>query len=155
MLKISVIELLIRTLPECFLLIFIIQTFSNSKMNKNKYLLSSILLSIIVYLIRLLPIHYGVHTILNLIAIIVICIFINKITPIKAISCSLILSIFLAVSEALNLYFINKIFAENIENIFKDPLKKSIYLMPSIIMLIIIVLLTLKIKNRRIKDVFH
>ncbi|WP_409070165.1 hypothetical protein ACFLKB_05355 [Clostridium sp. FAM 1755] len=155
MLKISVIELLIRTLPECFLLIFIIQVFSNSRVNKNKYLLSSILLSIIVYLIRLLPIHYGVHTILNLIAIMLICTFINKITPIKAISYSLILSIFLALIEALNLYFINKIFTENIGNVFKNPFKKTIYLMPSMIILIGIILLILKIRNRRVKDVFY
>ncbi|MCC5419443.1 hypothetical protein LMP40_17730, partial [Clostridium botulinum] len=57
-------------------------------------------------------------------------------------------------SEALNLYFIYKIFGENIENIFKSPFKKCIYLMPSIIVLVIIVLLIFKIKDRRVKDVF-
>lgn len=61
---------------------------------------------------------------------------------------------FLALSEALNLYFVYKIFGENITNILKDPLKKCIYLMPSIIVLVIIVLFILKIKDRRVKDVF-
>ena len=106
MLKIGVIELLIRLTPESFLLIFIIQAFSDSKINKNKYILSSLLLTLTIYSVRLLPIHYGVHTVLNIIAIVLICTFINKVTPIKAISCSLILSIFLALSEALNLFFI-------------------------------------------------
>ncbi|EPS52298.1 hypothetical protein CFSAN002368_09365 [Clostridium botulinum A1 str. CFSAN002368] len=94
MLKIGVIELLMRLTPESFLLIFIVQAFSNSKISKNKYILSSILLATTIYSIRLLPIHYGVHTILNIIAIVLICIFINEVTPIKAISYSLILSIF-------------------------------------------------------------
>ncbi|NFK10726.1 hypothetical protein FDA92_06005, partial [Clostridium botulinum] len=122
--------------------------------NKNKYVLSSILFSVIIYSIRLLPIHYGVHTILNIIAIILICTFINQVAPIKAITYSLILVSFLALSEALNLYFIYKIFGKNIENILKSPFKKCIYLMPSIIVLVIIVLLIFKIKDRRVKDVF-
>ncbi|NFF65641.1 hypothetical protein FDF18_05085 [Clostridium sporogenes] len=144
-----------RLTPESFLLIFIVQAFSNIKINKNKYILSSILLAITIYFIRLLPIHYGVHTILNIIAIVLICIFINEVTPIKAISYSLILSIFLALSEALNLYFIYKIFGENVVDIFENPLKKSISGMPSMIMLVIIVLFIFKIKNRRVKDVFY
>ncbi|AJE09634.1 hypothetical protein [Clostridium botulinum] len=155
MLKIGVIELLMRLTPESFLLIFIVQAFSNSKISKNKYILSSILLATTIYSIRLLPIHYGVHTILNIIAIILICIFINEVTPIKAISYSLILSIFLALSEALNLYFIYKIFGENVVDIFENPLKKSISGIPSMIMLIITVLFIFKIKNRRVRDVFY
>ncbi|WP_315971101.1 hypothetical protein [Clostridium botulinum] len=155
MLKIGVIELLMRLTPEYFLLIFIVQAFSNSKISKNKYILSSILLATTIYSIRLLPIHYGVHTILNIIAIVLICIFINEVTPIKAISYSLILSIFLALSEALNLYFIYKIFGENVVDIFENPLKKSISGIPSMIMLIITVLFIFKIKNRRVRDVFY
>lgn len=149
------VELIIRTLPECFFIIFVIQVFSDYKINKNKYVLSSILLSIIMYSIRLLPIHYGVHTILNIIAIVVICTFINEVTPIKSITYSLILMSLLALSEALNLYFIYKIFGENVANTLKNPLKKCIYLMPSMIILVSIVLFTFKIKDRRVKDVFH
>ncbi|HDI3053549.1 TPA: hypothetical protein PL550_003046 [Clostridium botulinum] len=144
-----------RLTPESFLLIFIVQAFSNSKISKNKYILSSILLATTIYSIRLLPIHYGVHTILNIIAIVLICIFINEVTPIKAISYSLILSIFLALSEALNLYFIYKIFGENVVDIFENPLKKRISGIPSMIMLIITVLFIFKIKNRRVRDVFY
>ncbi|NFO70554.1 hypothetical protein FDC51_10330 [Clostridium botulinum] len=144
-----------RLTPESFLLIFIVQAFSNSKISKNKYILSSILLATTIYSIRLLPIHYGVHTILNIIAIVLICIFINEVTPIKAISYSLILSIFLALSEVLNLYFIYKIFGENVVDIFENPLKKSISGIPSMIMLIITVLFIFKIKNRRVRDVFY
>lgn len=155
MLKIGIVELMIRTLPECFLIIFVIQVFSNDKINKNKYVLSSALLSIIMYFIRLLPIHYAVHTILNIIAIILICTFINEVTPIKSITYSLILMSLLALSEALNLYFIYKIFGEDIANTLKDPLKKCIYLMPSMIILVIIILSIFKIKDRRVRDVFH
>ncbi len=107
------------------------------------------------YFIRLLPIHYGVHTILNIIAIILICTFINEVTPIKSITYSLILMSLLALSEALNLYFIYKIFGEDIANTLKDPLKKCIYLMPSMIILVIIILSIFKIKDRRVRDVFH
>ncbi|ENK1244233.1 hypothetical protein AB2063_002419 [Clostridium botulinum] len=155
MLKIGIVELVIRTLPECFFIIFVIQVFSNYKINKNKYVLSSILLSIIMYSIRLLPIHYGVHTILNIIAIVLICTFINEVTPIKSITYSLILMSLLALSEALNLYFIYKIFGENVANTLKNPLKKCIYLMPSMIILVITILFVFKIKDRRLKDVFH
>jgi uncharacterized membrane-anchored protein len=107
------------------------------------------------YSIRLLPIHYGVHTILNIIAIVLICTFINEVTPIKSITYSLILMSLLALSEALNLYFIYKIFGENVANTLKNPLKKCIYLMPSMIILVITILFVFKIKDRRLKDVFH
>lgn len=155
MLKISITELLVRTLPECFLIIFMIQGLSNSKINKNKYIISSILLSIIIYVIRLLPIHYGVHTILNIIVIVMICTFINKITTIKSITYSLILMSSLALSEALNLYFIYKVFGENIGDIFNNPLKKCISGMPSMIILAIVALFIFRLKDRRIKDVFN
>ncbi|EJO5346329.1 hypothetical protein NRP93_000371 [Clostridium botulinum] len=155
MLKISITELLVRILPECFLFIFIIQSLSNSKLNKNKYILSSILLSIIMYSIRLLPIHYGVHTILNIMAIILICTFINHVTTIKAITYSLILSIFLGLSESLNLFFVYKIFGQNTVDILNHPLKKCICIMPSIIILVVIALVMFRINNRRLKDVFY
>ena len=154
MLKIGIVEFLIRLAPESFFLIFGMQAFSNSKINRNKYILTSILLSIIMYSIRLLPIHYGVHTILNIIAIVLICIFINKITTIESITYTLILMSFLALSEAFNLYFIYKILGANIANTLENPVKKCIYSMPSIIILVIIGLFIFKIKNRRVKDVF-
>ncbi len=75
MLKLSIVEFVARAIPEAFLLIFAVYTFSNTRMNKKNYLLSSFLMLIMIFIIRSLPISYGIHTILSIMVIILLSLY--------------------------------------------------------------------------------
>ncbi|MTK13940.1 MAG: hypothetical protein F8N39_18325, partial [Clostridiaceae bacterium] len=62
------------------------------------------MLSIVAYLIRMLPIHFGVHTIILLVGYVLVMASINDLNIIKSASSGLILVIILFASEWLNVY---------------------------------------------------
>lgn len=141
MLKLSAFELLVRTIPEVFVLVFASYAFSKVKVDCKKYLLSSLILGVCVFVIRLLPINYGVHTILNIIVLTVIVIYINKIDTIKAIKSSVITPILLFILEGVNVMFLKIIVADKLDAIVTDPTLKTLYTLPSLLGLILIVCL--------------
>lgn len=141
MLKLSAFELLVRTIPEVLVLVFASYAFSKTKVDCKKYLLSSLILGVCVFVIRLLPINYGVHTILNIIVLTVIVIYINKIDTIKAIKSSVITPILLFILEGVNVMFLKIIVADKLDAIVTDPTLKTLYTLPSLLGLILIVCL--------------
>lgn len=141
MLKLSAFELLVRTIPEVLVLVFASYAFSKTKVEWNKYFLSSFILGVCVFAIRLLPINYGVHTILNIIVLTVIVIYINKIDTIKAIKSSVITPILLFILEGVNVMFLKIIVADKLDAIVTDPTLKTLYTLPSLLGLILIVCL--------------
>ena len=85
MLELRPIEFLLRGLPEGFLVVFAIYIFSKTEIDKKKYLITSIIFSLIIYIVRLLPISYGVHMILSLLILLLIIVSYNKIDVIKGV----------------------------------------------------------------------
>ena len=51
-------------IPESFLLVFVSYVFAGKRVNRKLYFISSILFVIVACLVRRLPIHFGVHTII-------------------------------------------------------------------------------------------
>jgi len=139
MLEITLLEFFLRGLPEGFLIFFAVYVFSTTVINLKRYLLSSIILVISVYLIRLFPIQYGVHIILNLIVVIVLAVNINKISVIKAIQTSLITVLLEFICEGINMLIINYIFKVDITNILGNPSLKILYSIPSLLIFLTIV----------------
>ena len=78
MLKTTFLEFLLRGIPEAFLLILSSYIFSKKKVDVKETLLLGITLAVIAYGIRFLPIHYGVHTILNVFAFLALSIIVMK-----------------------------------------------------------------------------
>jgi hypothetical protein len=135
MLQISWFEFIVRGIPEGFLFIFAAHAFSKTEIKLNKYLLSSILYCIIVYLIRLLPIQYGIHTILNLIILIILLSGINNIDVIKSIQAGIITFILGFISDGIVVSFIQFVLKKDLEILLKNPTLKTLYGLPSVIML--------------------
>lgn len=133
MLRLTLLEVFLRSLPEEFLIIFAVYVFSKTDINVKKYIISSILYLIAVYIIRLLPIQYGVHTILNIIVIIVLAVNINKIAIIKSIQVSIMVLILLFICEGINIFIIQYIFKVNVINILSNTLLKVLYGIPSLV----------------------
>lgn len=155
MLRLTPLELVARLIPEVLLFILATYTFSNTKINLKKYVLSSAALGICVFLIRMLPINYGVHTILNLMMLTIITVSINKIDVIRGIRSSIVTSIILFICEGLNMVMLNVRFGDSVEQVISNPTSKTIYGIPSLVCFSIIVITYYCYLNKkgRIKDV--
>lgn len=159
MLQISPLEILFRGVPESFLLIFISYLFTHKKVNKKLCFISSVLLAVITYLVRMLPIHFGVHTIIMMIIYIIVIVVINQIPINKAISSILSGTIMLLICEWINLFILDGWVRVNIEVILKKPLMKILYFIPSLIlfacMIWVLRVLINKTKKEDSKNVFN
>lgn len=106
MLKLSWIEFFLRAIPENIIFIFAMYLFSNTKIKWKNILLYAILLAVSIQAIRLLPIKYGINTILFACAYIFIAIKLIKVETFKAISYGLINIILLIASEFIDMMII-------------------------------------------------
>ncbi|NFO31819.1 hypothetical protein FDB41_16615 [Clostridium botulinum] len=133
MLRLTTFEFLVRIIPEAFVLILGMFTLSNTKFNLKKYIISSLLFGLCEYGIRMLPINYGVHTILDIFIMIVTMFSINKSDVILSIRSSLITTIGLFICEGLNMLLLSAIFKDRLEVIMSNTKLKTIYGLPSLI----------------------
>lgn len=148
MLKLQPIEFFLRVIPEGFLFIFAIYVFSQINITRKNYIISSLLFSSSVYIIRLLPINYGVHMILSVLFLLFISIVYNKIDVIRAIKSIIILYLIQLISEAVNVLGLN-LMNLDLDKLFKDPIKKSILGLPSLLITLIIIIIFYLINKKR------
>jgi len=141
MLKVTLLELFLRGVPEAFIFILAAYAFSKKFVNIKKYLISSILFVVMVYSIRFLPIHYGIHAMLNLFIFIVITVNINKIDLIKSMRAGIIAIILEFLCEGVNVLMIQYIFKVDINYVFKEPVLKVLYGIPSMVIFAICVII--------------
>lgn len=139
--KATFLEFVIRGIPEGLLFVLAAYTFSKAQIDIKRYLTSSALFAIIIYLVRLLPIQLGAITILNIIVLICLIVFINKIDTLKAIKSGIIIMILGFVCEGINVFIIQFILKKDMEEIFRNATLKVLYGMPSVLIFGCIVIL--------------
>lgn len=155
MLKLPLLELFARGIPEAFLFILAAYVFSKSMFNIKKYFLSSMLYAALVYLIRFLPIQYGVNTILTVIVLIAVNTFINNLDIVKSIQIGIISIILEFICEGINVFIIQYVFKANINYVFNNPDLKVLYGIPSLFIfgcIIIIYYIAIK-KGKELKRI--
>lgn len=150
MLKLQPIEFILRAIPEAFLVIFAIYIFSKTEINKKKYLVTSIVFSIIIYITRLLPINYGVHMILSVLFLLFIIVSYNKIDAINGIKSIIFTYLVQLVSEAINVFILN-IINLDLGALFKNPIYKAVLGVPSLIITAVIISTFYLINKKRKK----
>ncbi len=141
MLKVTFLELLVRGLPEAFIMILATYTLANKKVEKKEYLISSLIMALLMYLFRMLPISYGVHTILNIFLLIFLTFSINKIDLMISIKSSILILMILFICEGLNILFIQFVLHKNLKVVFGNPISKIILGIPSTIAFLGIVIM--------------
>ncbi|MCM0648008.1 hypothetical protein NBE98_06435 [Clostridium swellfunianum] len=141
MVKIPLIEMFIRLLPEGFLFMFAAYVLTRASFDRKKYMVSVILLTLGGFLVRSLPIHNGIHSILILVLFIILLVYINKISVIKAIRAGVITMLIMFISEGINVAIIQFILKKDVNVIFKDSILKNIYGIPSLIIFFSVVAL--------------
>lgn len=146
MLKLSLLEFILRTIPESFLIILAVHLLNCKKIEPKTYIISSIFIAISTYLVRLLPIHYGVHTIINMVIYILVATSINNINAIKAGSSVLEVIITISICEWINVAVLDNVMKLDLQVIFSEPLRKILYSTPSLVMFGITVFLFYKFR---------
>ena len=131
-------EVLIMILPEIFMINFVTYTLARESIDRNKYITVSVIMSDVIFIVRLLPIYFGIHNIIN----IILCISIMTIMGIpliKSIKNTLTAFLVLQMSEFLNivvfaLFEIEILACENMS-------LKILYELPTLIFFIIVSLI--------------
>ncbi|ASW43482.1 hypothetical protein [Clostridium isatidis] len=141
MLQIQPIEFLLRGLPEGFIYILAVYVFSGTKLDKKRYVISALITAVFIYIIRLLPIVFGAHTVLSILFIMLLSINYNKINLAEAAKSTIITFILQYLSEAVNMLLIKFIPNLDIDKVFVDPVSKCLIGIPSLIITITIILL--------------
>lgn len=157
MIGLSFQELFLRLIPEALLYIFSLYVFSRTEINIKRFMVSSVFFGIIVYLIRLLPIQYGVHTILGLIVLIIIGVQVNKIDIVKSIQASIIGVIIGLISETINILIIQYIFKMDLNYVFNDYKLKVFMGIPSILIFGLVVYLFnfIILKKNKLREILN
>ena len=150
MLQLSPIEYVLRGFPESFLVIFAIYVFSKTKIDKKKYLVTSLIFSLIIFTTRMLPINYGVHMVLSVLFLLFLVVSYNKIDVVSAIKSIIFIYLIQFVSEAVNVVILNFMNID-LELKFKNPIYKSIMGIPSLIITAIIIVVIYTIMRKKLK----
>jgi len=134
MLNVSFLEFLFRGIPEGLLLYLAAYAFTKNKIQLKRYLLACLLQSVIVYLMRFLPIRNGTDSILNLIILITIAVIINKFEIVQAIKSGIIIILLEFTCEAINVFFLQFILKKDLNSLFSNPMLKILYSSPSLLL---------------------
>lgn len=154
MLKLTLIEFFLRLIPEMMIFMWGIYVISRQEIKAKNYIFSSIALALTTFFVRELPIHYGVHTIVNNVLTVCILIIIG-IPIIKAIYSTLFMTLLLALSEIVNVLLLN-VLNININDEFINVIIKCLLGFPSLICMILsIILIKVFLKKKEgIENVF-
>ncbi len=101
------------------------------------------------YLVRMLPIQFGIHIGINIIFSIMLAVNVGKISIRDAISYNMIMTIILCISEFISILFLTKVFQINEPLINIKPTTRVIYFIPSFILFVFNVFLISKFMDKR------
>lgn len=154
MFDISLIYLIGRVIPETLFFVWAFYSLSQTKLIINRYFLSVIIMVILICGIKLLPIHFGIHTLLIMVGTIIVNILINKIDTIKSILVTIGVIIIEFISEIIDLYILQYIFKVDTAYAFSNSQLKVLYGLPSffffIVFIVILKFLINKIQNKKL-----
>ena len=151
MLQQPIYSLFIRMIPENFLVIYSICLLTNSKINYKRLLISSIIGGTTLYLIRLLPIHFGVHTILIIMLNIFLAVKLNEVEIHKAIAGALIAVIICFIADITLIFVYTKVLQFPSELVLSQSFISVIACSPSLIIFYLLTRLISRLKGMRVK----
>ncbi len=126
--------------------------FNRQKIILKKYILVSVVLSFFIFLVRLMPISFGVHTILNLLFLFLICVFMLKMPIYTTIRSTLLVTVFLLASEMANIgVMIGILGQKELEQRMSIPIEKAVVGLPGALTFALLIILSYIILTRNKK----
>ena len=150
-----ILSLITRMIPEAILVMYSIYLLTNTKVDVKKLIISGLIGGIGVYLIRLLPIHFGVHTILAVMLYIFLAVKLNKIEIYKAIAIALVSQIILFISDFIFVVVYTKIFQFSSEALFGQAWVSAVAGIPPLILFYLVVRLISYFKDKKVNHEQH
>lgn len=137
-----------------FAFVLFIYAFCKKKIDVKQYVIQSVIMTFVIMLVRNLPINFGVHTLFNMLILILICVVMAKLPILHTIIASLTVTILMFVVELLNVGFFTLIFGtEKFKELIQDKFFKAYSAIPAmIIFLIIIIFIYFKTTKRKVKS---
>ena len=140
MLRISLLELVARGIPEGFLFVMAIYAFARRKIEIKPYLISVLAVVTFTFLFRYLDINFGVHIILNIIVLIVCCVFVCKIDLYVVVKGSMITTLLMLAVEMINVLILRIVLGDDFLKIVENPVQKVIAGLPGIVLFAIVII---------------
>lgn len=144
-------SLFIRMIPEAFFILLSICLLTNSKINYKNIAIASIIGGTGVYITRLMPIHFGVHTILGCMIYILLSYKFNNTKLDKAIVGTLISIISLFISDIL-LVPIYNLFNVPIDLLMGKSIVSVLATLPSLILFYIMIRIIIFLKRKNTNE---
>ena len=138
MLQLTWFEFFVRLIPESFFVVLAVHAFARQKIEKKRYIIASLFYSVFVFCVRMLPIRYGIHTIIIVVLLITIIHYINEIDVMISIRSSIIAIIILFICEWISIFVLQFMFHFCLESSLENVYLKTIYGLPSFVLLAII-----------------
>lgn len=140
MLHTSMVYILIRTFPECILVLFSGCILLNLNIPKSKVFKTGIIYALIVSFIRILPIHFGIHTLLSIILTTFILLYFSNKNLIDLLATTCGIFIALLFSEVIYLNTFTNIFKLHYNLIVDNfSLSSALLSLPSLLIFLILV----------------
>lgn len=151
--QLTLLELIIKGIPEAAIFTLGIYAFSKTKLNLKKYLPAALLIFILTALIRLLPINYGVNMMIVLMCAIFISVSFLKIPLFQAVKAILINAVVVVFGEGLNFLLLQVLYgSEKTLEIIGNPVLKTINTIPSTIFFGIVICTVYYFNVIRVKE---
>lgn len=151
MIQLNFWEYILRTIPESFIITYGIRLLSNKTgISKMKYVISSLILSVFVFFIRMFPISFGLHIIINIMITVSIMVIIGF-PLIKSIYNTLFMYFIFSISEFINICILKMV---NINLYLNDTntIRKAATGIPSLFIVVIIILIIKFILKKEKKE---
>ena len=137
MLESSIIYILLRTFPESIILVLSGLILLDKKIDTKIVIKTGILLGTLITLIRLLPINFGVHTILSMIVLGIIVYKISDKQLVQSMISICLIWISLALSEVIYIFIATEIFKIPFDKLVNNKsLYSALITLPSLLILI-------------------
>lgn len=156
--RLSFIELLIRGVPEALLDILAMYILTRTKFEKKKFVYLSLLFSVITYLVRLLPINFGVNSMISIMVLMFIFVLFYRVEFPIAIKSAITVMIFLFISEGINMFLLIAMYgSDKAQELLIAPLSKAVYGLPSTFILALFIVISYFVlkkfdKNKKVAD---
>ena len=152
MLESSLVYIFTRTFPESLILVLSGVILLGINIDKKKIFKYGIILGIIIGIIRLLPITFGVHSVLSMIALCIILLKCARNDIVKSMVSTCLVWISLELSEGIYILIATSLLNINVERLTDNTtLQGAIITLPSLLIMFLIVLLLRYIKDNILK----
>ncbi|ATW24586.1 hypothetical protein [Candidatus Formimonas warabiya] len=146
--KMTLLELLFQGIPEQISLVLLTFLISKAKVDWKRIVVMGIFMACFIYLIRLLPITFGVHTIIAIALLIFIMVYLEKISLVRSVISVILVYVFLIFAETICFRMISTLFQLSWDQIRNNEILMIISGIPQVILMLFVAFITNKISLR-------